>query len=98
MLRRIPIAIAVGAAVSGVAIYLLFRTKKIKKHSGLVVACTGFGKFKGVDKNPTEVLMKVLPSYLKNNPFLDSRVYVDRCKILEVCRWQSFESVAPKVL
>jgi len=39
---------------------------KTKKH--VVFHVTGFGKFKGVDNNPTTVLMELLPIHLKDNP------------------------------
>jgi len=39
---------------------------KTKKH--VVFHVTGFGKFQGVDNNPTTVLMELLPIHLKDNP------------------------------
>lgn len=58
------------------------RKKKIKP-SKVVVAVTGFGSFKGVAANPTEVLVKSLLQHLKGNK-LPKTVAVDRASVLEV--------------
>ena len=77
---------AAGAACVGAGIlwynYSMSR-KKVEKPVGIVVAVTGFGKFHGVEENPTEVIISALPTYLKTHP-LDSRIKLDRCKTMEV--------------
>jgi hypothetical protein len=82
-------AVAVGAALCA-GYYFLSKREKKKKAIGIVVACTGFGKFRGVSENPTEVVIKNLPAFLKANPLDDHRIFVDRCKVLEVI--DSFKS------
>jgi pyrrolidone-carboxylate peptidase len=49
----------------------------------VVIAITGFGKFKGVGENPTERFVKAMPFFLKANP-LPPHVVVDRCIVMEV--------------
>jgi hypothetical protein len=77
-------ALAAGGAALCAGYYFLSVKEKKKKAIGIVVACTGFGKFKGVSENPTEVIIKKLPVFLKTNPLDDHRIFIDRCKVLEV--------------
>jgi len=78
-------AYAVGAACTvAVGVWVWQRYRKEKKRPDKVVfAITGFGKFGGVDNNPTEVLVKALPSFMRSNP-LGKNATIDRCQILEV--------------
>jgi hypothetical protein len=82
-LKHLAVSVTIGGVVC-VGYYLLFRKKKEKRHTGVVVACTGFSKFNGVSANPTEVIVKNLPLFLKINPIEDPRICIDRCKIIEV--------------
>ena len=66
-----------------VGVYLWRRTRRKKKPSRVVIAITGFGKFKGVGENPTQRFVKALPFFLKANP-LPAHVVVDRCIVMEV--------------
>ena len=83
---KLTAAVAVGTAlcVGWIGLYFLTRKEKKKKAIGIVVACTGFGKFRGVSDNPTEIIIKKLPVFLKTNPLDDHRIFIDRCKVLEV--------------
>ncbi len=89
--------LAIGAAIGAVVYagyYVLFRKKKVKRYAGVVVACTGFGKFMGVTNNPTETIVKRLPTFLKANPIEDPRICIDRCKIIEVSSNTSYFMIA----
>lgn len=82
---RLHVVVGAAAVTAGAlaGYYYFLQRRKKKKPSRVVIAITGFGKFKGVDENPTERFVKEVPDLLKVHP-LPPHVVVDRCIAMEV--------------